>query len=178
MDTPILSSTFFLTLLLCVGLFFFIRASVKDRTEQLEFVTQRSQEEAIAQLQGYFDRRAYQVAELDARSDRVTFEGFVRPSWFLAIFLTLLAAIGMGSLALVLWMLLPQGGSAFLGLILLSPIAGWFYWKKAGRLERVSLQIQAIAAADDRPTQHRITVTGHRDELAVLKQTLELSPCE
>lgn len=178
MDTPILSSTFFLTLLLSVGLFFFIRASVKDRTEQLKFVTDRSQESAIAQLQEYFDRRAYRVAAVDAAQNQVTFEGFVRPSWFLAIFLTLLAAIGMVSLALVLSMLLPQGGSAFLGLILLSPIAGLFYWKKAGRLERVSLQIQPLADAEDNADRNMVTVTGHRDELAVLKQTLGLPVSE
>jgi hypothetical protein len=35
MNTAVLPSTFVLTLLLAVGLFFFIKASVKDRTEQV-----------------------------------------------------------------------------------------------------------------------------------------------
>ncbi|MEQ8754914.1 MAG: cofactor assembly of complex C subunit B, partial [Coleofasciculus sp. G1-WW12-02] len=40
MSTPILSSTFLLTLLLAVGLFFFIRASVKDRTQKVQLIAQ------------------------------------------------------------------------------------------------------------------------------------------
>jgi hypothetical protein len=171
MDTT-LSSTFFLTLLMTIGLFFFIRASVKDRTEELQWVTEQPEEAILPELQGYFDRRAYRVKAVDGEHNQVTFEGFVRPSWFLAIFLTLLAAVGMLCLALILSMVIPQGGNVFLGLILLSPVAGWFYWKNSGRMEQVSLQVKSMEGSGNHPTQNQITVTGHRDELAVLKQTL------
>lgn len=176
--TPILSSTFLLTLLLAVGLFFFIRASVKDRTEELQFVSEQSEDSILDRLQQYFDRRSYRVGAVDAGNHQVTFEGFVRPSWFLAIFLTLLAGIGMVCLALVLSMLVPNGGSAFLALIILSPLAGFFYWQNAGRVEKVSLKVQPVTTAQDNPPQNLITVTGHRDELAVLKQTLDLPGLE
>jgi hypothetical protein len=174
MDTTTLSSTFFLTLLMTVGLFFFIRASVKDRTEDLQWVTEQPEESILPELQGYFDRRAYRVTAVDEQRNQVTFEGFVRPSWFLAIFLSLLAAVGMLCVALILSMLVPQGGNLFLGLILLSPIAGWFYWQKSGRIEQVSLQVQPLESSGSHPIKNKITVTGHRDELAVLQQTLGL----
>lgn len=174
MNTPILSSTFLLTLLLAVGLFFFIRASVKDRTEQLTFVSDSPEDSILEELQTYFDRRSYRVATVDAADRQVTFEGFVRPSWFLAIFLTFLAAVGMLCLGLVLSMLLPQGGNLFLGLIVLSPLAGVFYWKNAGRTEQVRLKVEPNPDTEPRESQNLITVTGHRDELAVLKQNLGL----
>ncbi|MBD0390148.1 MAG: cofactor assembly of complex C subunit B, partial [Nostoc sp. C3-bin3] len=41
MDTAILPSTFVLTFLLAVGLFFFIRASTKDRTETARLISEQ-----------------------------------------------------------------------------------------------------------------------------------------
>ncbi len=157
-----------------VGLLFFIRASVKDRTEELQWVTEQPEESILPELQDYFDRRAYRVTAVDREQNQVTFEGYVRPSWFLAIFLSLLAAVGMVSLGLMLSMVFPQSGNLFLGLVLLSPIAGLFYWKKSGRIEQVSLQVKLMESPGNNATQNKITVTGHRDELAVLQQTLGL----
>lgn len=171
MNLPILSSSFFLTLLLLVGLFFFLRASVKDRTQQAEFVAVGSEDWLLGQLQDYFSRRAYQVASLDAAQNQVTFEGFVRPSWFLAIFLTLLAAIGLSCLALVLSLIVPTAGSWLLVFPLLAPAAGWFYWKGAGRVERVLLQVGSTGEVEGEPSL-LIAVTAHRDELQQLKATL------
>lgn len=173
MDIPILSSTFLLTLLLAVGLFFFIRASVKDRTEQEKLIAQEPEESLLARLQQYFDERAYRVAAVDAATNQVTFQGFVRPSWFLAIFLTLLAACGILCLSLVLSFLYPTFTNFFLGLVILAPIAGVFYWKKAGRSEQVSLTVESLPTAKT-GQQTLLTVTGHRDELAQLKQSLHL----
>lgn len=175
MNTPILSSTFLLTLLLAVGLLFFIRASVKDRTQQVGLIAQESEDSVLPRLQQYFDQRAYQVAEVDATTNQVTFQGFVRPSWFMAIFLTALAACCFLCLSLVLSLLYPSLGSLFLGLILLAPTAGVFYWKKAGRSEQVSLKVQAFPTPET-TTQTLITVTAHRDELQELKQALNLKP--
>ncbi|NEP45433.1 MAG: cofactor assembly of complex C subunit B, partial [Okeania sp. SIO2H7] len=42
---------------------------------------------------------------------------------------------------LALSMVFPQRGQLFLGLVLLSPLAGLFYWRKAGRPERVSVEL-------------------------------------
>lgn len=177
MSTTILSSTFLLTLLLAVGLFFFIRASVKDRTEQVRLIAQQPEASLFSQLQQYFQTRAYRVTALDAEKNQVTFQGFVRPSWFLAIFLTLLALCGILCLVLVLSQLFPQAGGIFLVLLLLAPAAGIFYWQKAARPEIVSLKVEAVVG-EGNDTQSILTVTAHRDELASLQQALQLKTCE
>ncbi|MBE9126640.1 MULTISPECIES: cofactor assembly of complex C subunit B [unclassified Coleofasciculus] len=175
MNTAILSSTFGLTVLLAIGLFFFIRASVKDRTEQIKLVAQEPEESLLEQLQNYFDQRAYRVAAVDATTGQVTFQGFVRPSLFLAIFLTVLAACGILCLVLVLSLLYPALTQLFFGLVLLSPAAGFFYWQGAGRNEQVFLKVETLPAQEF-GTQSVITVTAHRDELAQLQQNLKLKP--
>lgn len=172
-NTTVLSSTFLLTLLLAVGLLFFIRASVKDRTQQVELIAQEPEESLLSRLQQYFDQRAYQVLAVDAATNQVTFQGFVRPSWFLAIFLTALAACGILCLSLVLSFLYPPLSGVFLGLVLLAPTAGVFYWKKAGRNEQVSLKVAAVST-QEAGKQTLITVTAHRDELRELQQALQL----
>lgn len=157
---------------MAVGLVFFIRASVKDRIQQIGLIAQESEESILTRLQQYFDQRAYHVAALDATKNQVIFQGFVRPSWFLAIFLTILAACGILCLSLVLWFLYPSVSRLFLGLVLLAPAAGVFYWKKSGRNEQVSLTLEALgASATD---QTLVTVTAHRDELHELQQALKL----
>ena len=158
-----------------VGLFFFIRASVKDRTQQVKLIAEEPEESLLGQLQEYFDQRAYRVAAVDPAQNQVTFEGFVRPSWFLAIFLTLLAASGLLCFALVLSLLYPSLSNLFLALILLAPAAGVFYWKKAGRLEQVGLKVEALPDRG-KGGQSLITVTAHRDELLQLQQALPLKP--
>ena len=115
------------------------------------------------------------VAEVDAVNNQVIFQGFVRPSWLLAIFLTVLAALGILSLSLVLSLLYPTFTSFFLGLVLLAPAAGVFYWKKAGRSEQVSLKVEAVPTQET-GAQSLITVTAHRDELRKLQQALQLKP--
>ena len=177
MITTILSSTFLLTLLLAVGLFFFIRASVKDRTQQMTLIAEQPEESLFTQLQQYFARRSYQIAAVDAAHNQVTFQGFVRPSWFLAIFLTLLAGCGILCLVLVLSQLFPQIGGIFLVLLLLAPASGLFYWQKAGRLEQVSLRVETYSGVGT-GTKSLITVTAHRDELAGLQKALQLKLSE
>lgn len=173
MNTTILSSTFFLTLLLAVGLFFFIRASIKDRTEQVKLIVSEPEESLLERLQQYFDERAYRIAALDRTTGEVTFQGFVQPSWFLAIFLTVLAACAILCFSLVLSLLYPTFAKLFLGLILLSPAAGVFYWRGAGRNEQVLLKVEPLPNRE-RDAQSLITVTAHRDELEQLQQTLKL----
>lgn len=160
-----------------VGLFFFIRASVKDRTQQMQLIAEEPEELLLPQLQEYFDQRAYQVVAVDAAQEQVTFQGFVRPSWFLAIFLTALAACGWICLALVLSFLYPSVGKIFLALsLLVAPAAGVFYWTKAGRVEQVSLKVEALAG-EGQAERSLITVTAHRDEVIQLQRALPLKPC-
>ncbi|MBE9169797.1 cofactor assembly of complex C subunit B [Pleurocapsales cyanobacterium LEGE 06147] len=176
MNAPILSSTLLLTLLLMVGLFFFIRASVKDRTEQITLLTSEPAEILLEQLQKYFEKRAYRITDIDTTKNQVTFQGFVKPSLFLAIFLTTLAALGLFCLALVLALLYPAAGNFVWLLLFLAPTAGIFYWRKAGRLEQVLLKV-----ANSTPEQNHqkfLTVTAHRDELTQLRRALPLQVVE
>ena len=170
----ILSSTLLLTLLMLVGLFFFIRASVKERTQEVKLVSEQAQETLLEQLQQYLQARSYRLTGLDAKQN-VTFEGFVRPSVFLAIFLTLLAAVGILCLALVASLLSPKLSVIFLCLVVLSPVAGVFYWQRAARSEQVSLKVETYS---EKTSLSQITVIAHRDELLELQRALQLKPCE
>jgi hypothetical protein len=177
MQDSVLPSTALLTLLLSVGLFFFIRASTKDRTQMVKLVTNQQEEPLFEQLQQYFAQRSYRLTAVDAAQHQIKFEGFVRPSAFLAVFLTLLAAIGIFCLSLVLSFLFPNAASSLPLLVCLSPIAGIFYWRKAGRPEQVLLQVERVTG-DDRSPQHVVTVTAHRDELAELRRALGFKELE
>ncbi len=170
MDTAILPSTLLLTLLMSVGLFFFIRASTKDRTETAQLVSQLNEASLMPQLKNYFRARSYRVAAVDPQKNQVTMTGFVKPSWFLAIFLTSLATVGFLCLSLVLSMLFSSQSVLFYGIVLLSPLSGIFYWSKAGRVENVSLTVEGAGSEQNA----KITVTAHRDEIISLEEALQL----
>ncbi len=152
-----------------VGLFFFIRASVKDRTEQVKLISEVPKTTLLEELKTYFTQRAYQIIPSQPGQDTLTFEGLVRPSWFLAIFLTILAALGLLCVVLVLSFVYPPLTPLFFALELLSPIAGIFYWKKACRVETVSLSLESLTQQSS-----LLTLTAHRDEVIQLKQTFPL----
>jgi hypothetical protein len=177
MNIPVLYSTAFLTILLLIGLMFFIRASAKDRTEIARLMATQPQEKLLNELYGYFTSRAYRIAAVMPEENQVKFEGFVRPSLFLAIFLSILAAIGLLCLTLVMSFVLPAWGQVLPLLTVLAPAAGWFYWKKAGRQEQVLLNVTSLEQEPSTPDQgdrSLVTVVAHRDELAALQRTLQL----
>lgn len=176
MQTSVLASTALLTVLLAVGLVFFIRASAKDRTEVAKLLATQQGDPLLEQLQQYFVDRAYRLATVNAAENQVIYEGVVRPSRFLAMFLSLLAAIGILCLGLVLSFLWPNltGGIPFL--VVFAPLAGLFYWKKAGRPEQVALQVEFLPESE--PAQSLLTVKAHRDELTALRQALGLQLLE
>ena len=166
-------STLFLTLLMAIGLLFFIRASIKDRTESREIKLPQTPVLALETLENHFQNRGYQIILRDPENQTVTLQGFVPPSLFLSIFLTFLAAIGLFCLGLVLAIVLPTGNDAWFFLALLAPLAGVFYWRGAGRAEHIQIELASIDQIS--PTEW-ITignVTAHRDELVVLSQALE-----
>jgi hypothetical protein len=101
----------------------------------------------------------------DPDPNQICLTGQVRPSTFLAIFLSSLAAVGGLCFGLVLSSLFPGVGLAFGGLVLIAPAAGWFYWQRAGREEQVTL----MTKVEDTP-QPQVIVTAHRDELIALEQ--------
>jgi hypothetical protein len=177
MNTSVLASTFLLTLLLLVGLVFFIRASVKARVQTVQLISEQPEAATLTQIEDYFAQRAYQVTAVDEAQQQIQFEGLVRPSVFLALFLSGLAAIGGLSLALVLAILFPQLARLSLSLVLFAPIAGIFYWQRSGRTEKVILKVQPPMLASE-TDQSLITVIGHRDELATLQRSLSLKAAD
>ncbi|MFM7428232.1 MAG: cofactor assembly of complex C subunit B [Elainella sp.] len=172
MQNSVLTSTALLTALLAVGLAFFIRASTKDRIEVSQLLAEQQGEPLLERLQQYFVGRAYRLTAVDAAENKVIYEGMVRPSWFLAIFLSLLAAVGILCLALVLGMAFPGLARLLPALVLLAPLAGLFYWRKSARPEQVALQVEFLQG--EASPRSLVTVTGHRDEVAELRQALGL----
>lgn len=149
-----------------IGLFFFIKGSIKDRTEIVTIYCEDSEDNILSYLRDYFQKRAYQVKAIDTQTNKVSLEGIVSPSIFLAIFLSFLAGCGLFCFALVLSMLFDTQNTIFLGLLIFSPLAGFFYWKNAGRVEKVAFRL-------DKNTQESsntvITIQAHRDELIQLQ---------
>jgi len=172
-DVPVIASTFLLTLLMMVGLFFFIRASVKDRTKQIQLVPPDSEDILLKKLQQYFEERAYQLTAIDSETKQVTFKGFVRPSRFLTVLLTILAAVGLSCLALILFLLFPDTSNFLWLLLLIAPVAGVFYWRKSGRWEKILLQVISKTGSPN-----LVSVTAHRDELIQLQENLSLQVVE
>jgi Cofactor assembly of complex C subunit B len=163
----VLPSTLLLTLLMLVGMIFFVKASVKARIQVAQFLSSESQEAIAATLKQYLGQRAFRPISLD--QNQLTFEGMVRPSIFMALFLTLMVAAALFCLGLMLSLLWPLVGLKFVGLAVLAPLATLFYWKKAERPETVVLRVEQF-----NPQQTLITITAHRDELAELGTALNL----
>jgi Cofactor assembly of complex C subunit B len=177
-QSSILISVGSITVILSIGLFFFLRAAAKDRTQTTRLLSDRPDETLLEQLQSYFIQRSYRLIGGDPDRNVVTFEGMVRPSLFLAIFLSALAAIALFTLMIVLSSLYP-GLQRFLVIpILVAPAVGLLYWRKAGRLEQVSLQIADLVDSQAQQSQRLLTVVGHRDELIELRQALGLEEFE
>ena len=169
MNTPVITTAFLMTFLTFIGLLFFIRASVKDRTKQITLIPSESETILLNKLQEYFEQRAYQIVAVDTEQQTVTFKGFVRPSWFVAVLLTGLAVSGLFCMALVLSSLYPDTTSFSWLLLVLAPAAGIFYWRNASRWEKIFLAVKS--GTDNR---NLVTVTAHRDELIQLQENLSL----
>ena len=173
MNNTALISSFILTFLSSIGLIFFIKASVKPRTKNLKLIAEQEADLLLKQLKEYFSERAYRIIDVNAAKNQLTFEGIVRPSWFLAFFLTLLAALGALCFGLAISMLVPESSKYLLWLVLVSPLAGIFYWQKSKRPEKVELKLEGILTEGSQ-TKSLLSITGHRDELAALQTALSL----
>ncbi|HIK19734.1 MAG TPA: cofactor assembly of complex C subunit B [Synechococcus sp. M44_DOE_062] len=179
-------STLALTTLLAIGLFFFLRASGKDRVETRVYLSSRSLEEMGSALREHLEGRGYRLQSADAEGI-ATFAGQGQASVGLALFLTGLAGAGLACLALVLQTLEPRWGAWPWMLVLASPWAGWYYRQRNQRPEQIRLKLQEadedsvpLSSWEGReaPTQtapgSHLWVEGHRDELDGLAAALGL----
>jgi hypothetical protein len=173
MDTLVLPSAFFLSVLITIGLFFFIKASVKARLETATWSLGEPDQQVVQTVTEYLEGRAYRLGSVDRDQNQVVFTGLVRASTGMAVFLSILAAVGLLCLGLTLSVQFPSLGYWGLIAVLAAPLAGWFYQKKATRLEQVILSVKG---ADAPAAQTRLRITAHRDEIASLETALNFPP--
>ncbi|MBE9030832.1 cofactor assembly of complex C subunit B [filamentous cyanobacterium LEGE 11480] len=171
MDNSVLNSTLFLTLLMVVGMLFFIRAAAKDRTQIVTLGSEQDGDQLLAALKQYFVDRSYQVDAIDAVRNQVLLSGQVRASVFLAVFLSLMAGVGALCLGLILTVSLPDVPYLWAVFLGFAPLAGWLYWRKASRVEQVSFRLDET----QQPTVGSwLRVKAHRDEVEALQEALNL----
>ncbi|KAL4422257.1 hypothetical protein ABPG75_008454 [Micractinium tetrahymenae] len=110
------------------------------------------------QIFAYFQKYNYEVKE---RGEVITFVGNYRASISQAAALVLYTLIGLASTALVLSIAVPQVGSLWYGLCLLSPAAGTYYWQNAERTEE--FKVKMVTSDDEQTTD--IVVQGDDEEI-------------
>ena len=81
-----LNSTLLLTILLAIGLFFFLRASSKDRTTTVELSSSQKPVKVLNGLCEWLNLRGWKQTGGDFEQRTLTFKGQVISSKFLAIF--------------------------------------------------------------------------------------------
>ncbi|RMD70498.1 MAG: cofactor assembly of complex C subunit B, partial [Cyanobacteria bacterium J149] len=87
-------------------------------------------------------------------------------------FLSFLAGCGLFCFALVLSMLFKIEYIYFVGLVIFAPLAGWFYWRGASRVEEVAFRLDA---KPENSKDTIITIQAHRDELIELQSSFPFS---
>ena len=164
-----LNSTLLLTILLAIGLFFFLRASSKDRTTTVEISSSQKPVMVLNCLYQWLNLRGWKQTGGDFEQRILIFKGQVISSKFLAIFLCILGGFGSCALGLVIIQIYPKFGwwPILLGLIG-GPMSGMFYFKKSAREEKFELRL--INENDNDSTLMRLR--AHRDELISLENEL------
>ncbi len=163
-----LNSTLLLTILLAIGLFFFLRASSKDRTTVVEISSSQKPVKVLNDLYEWLNLRGWKQTGGDFDHRILIFKGQVVSSKFLAIFLGILGGFGSCALGLVIIQIYPVLGwwPILLGFIG-GPLSGMVYFKKSAREEKFELR---LINNDDVMTVMRLR--AHRDELISLENEL------
>ena len=89
-------------------------------------------------LAGFFFAKNYAMV---GEGDVAAFEGSIRASKGVAAFLNFCALVTLGSTALVLDIAVPQVGTWWYALVLLSPLAGKYYLDNADTVERAEFKL-------------------------------------
>ena len=183
-------STLLLTVLLAIGLVFFLRAASKDRTTVVDVSSPKPPLEVLEALTQWLEQRGWTRVGGDAERQVLRFRGQVAASRPLAVLLSLLAAIGGACFGLVLQQLMPQWHGWPLLLIGLGPVAGLVNDKRAARPEDLELRLMnglgTATTPDNSPAPQNSQTIGstlrlraHRDELIAIElelaESLELA---
>ena len=170
------SSTLFLTILLAIGLGFFLRAASKDRTTIVDVQSPLPPLEVLSGISLWLEQRGWKKNGGNVEEKLLLFNGSVASSTFLVIFLSCLGGLGAACLGLVLIQLYPS--LSWWPLLLSAiggPLAGFVYRIKSKREE--SLELKLLSSELSKISILRIK--AHRDELIAIQlelaESLELS---
>ena len=170
------SSTLFLTILLAIGLGFFLRAASKDRTTVVDVQSPLPPLEVLKGMSFWLEERGWKKNGGNAEEKLLIFNGNVASSTFLVIFLSCLGGIGSACLGLVLIQLYPS--LSWWPLLLAAvgaPLTGFIYRMKSKREESLELKLLSSDLAES----STLRIKAHRDELIAiqleLSKSLELS---
>ena len=165
-----LNSTLLLTILLAIGLFFFLRASSKDRTTVVEISSTQNPVKVLNDLYEWLKLRGWEQTGGDYDQRLLIFKGQVVSSKFLAIYLGLLGGFGSCALGLVITQIYPvlNWWPILLGFIG-GPLSGIIYFKKSSREEHFEFK---LINTDNEKEGTFIRLRAHRDELISLENEL------
>ena len=165
-----LNSTLLLTILLGIGLFFFLRASSKDRTTVVEITSSQKPIEVLNVMYEWLNLRGWKQTGGDFEQRILIFKGQVVSSKLLAIFLGLLGGFGSCALGLVIIQIYPPLGWWPILLSLIGgPLSGIIYFKKSAREEKFELR---LISKDNNEEITSMRLRAHRDELISLENEL------
>ena len=166
-----LGSTLLLTVLLAIGLFFFLKASSKDRTTTIDISSCKKNLEVLDEVCNWLKLRGWQQIRVNSDKKTLTFRGQVVSSKSLALFLSILGGLGSCALGLVLVQIYPflNWWPILLGLIG-GPISGFVYSKNSQREE--IFEFKLINENEYKFTQLRLR--AHRDELIAFENELKV----
>jgi len=165
-----LKSTLFLTILLGIGLFFFLKASSKDRTTTIEISSSKKPIEALTLVCNWLNLRGWRQIGGDSDQKILIFKGYVGASKFMALFLALLGGLGSCALGLVLIQIYPDLNWWPISLGLIGgPLSGIIYSRKSQREE--TFEFRLINEDEYKPAHLRLR--AHRDELIALENELK-----
>ena len=166
--------TLFLYLLSLPGLFSLVTRSVKVKPVQKIYEipgpanpTAVPLRQTAAQVMAYFKALNYEVS---AAEDVITFKGIMGRSNSQAAFLTFCTFVGLGSMALIVSIVLPDLGAKAYLLTLASPYAGIYYWKNAQREDVFKIKMET--SDDDQITN--VIAEGGKEDLERFSKTLNL----
>tara|TARA_B100000212_G_scaffold312791_1_gene265294 strand:+ start:4 stop:558 length:555 start_codon:yes stop_codon:yes gene_type:complete len=164
-----LKSTLLLTILLSIGLFFFLRASSKDRTTTIEISTEQDPIDTLNIICSWLKLRGWNQVGGNINQKTLTFKGQVISSNSLAIFLSILGGLGSCSLGLVIRQIYPNLNwwPILLGIIG-GPLSGIIYTRKSQREETFELRL-----LDNLEQLTLLKLRAHRDELISLENELK-----
>ena len=165
-----LNSTLLLRILLAIGLFFFLRASSKDRTTVVDITSSQKPIEVLNVMCQWLNSRGWQQIGRDFDQRILIFKGQVLSSKLLAIYLSLLGGFGSCALGLVIIQINPTLGwwPILLGLIG-GPLSGIIYFNKSAREEKFELRLISNENSEEMTL---IRLRAHRDELISLENEL------